>query len=168
MASILDVLFEQAARWLLARAKITVNGSKPWDPQITDRTLSRRVFLGNASLVLGEAYMSGGWTWEALDEFTARIVGGAEKGALAAFRRLKHNFAIKAKKGQTKSGARTAVAHHYDIGPELYELMLRTDPYRQYSCGYWNWGARDLAESQVHKMKKLCEMLRSEERRVGK
>jgi cyclopropane-fatty-acyl-phospholipid synthase len=50
------------------------------------------------------------------------------------------------------------VAHHYDIGNDLYELML--DPeHMQYSCGYWPRSDMTLEEAQQEKLAHIASKL---------
>ena len=46
---------------------------------------------------------------------------------------------------------------HYDIGMDLYEVML--DPSLQYTCGYAKDPADDLATLQQNKMERICQKL---------
>jgi len=56
------------------------------------------------------------------------------------------------------SRSRRNVAHHYDLGDELYALFL--DPDWQYSCAYFEHPGQSLAEAQLAKKRhvaaKLC------------
>ena len=50
------------------------------------------------------------------------------------------------------------VSHHYDIGNDLYKLML--DPeHMQYSCGYWADGVETLGEAQEAKLAHIASKL---------
>ncbi len=54
--------------------------------------------------------------------------------------------------------SKSNVAHHYDIGNDLYRLML--DPeHMQYSCGYWPEGVDTLAEAQEAKLAHIAAKL---------
>ncbi len=57
---------------LLETADVRINGDRPWDIQIHNDNLYRRV-LKKGSLSLGEAYMDGWWDAERLDEFFYHI-----------------------------------------------------------------------------------------------
>ncbi|MEP2235181.1 MAG: cyclopropane-fatty-acyl-phospholipid synthase family protein [Alteripontixanthobacter sp.] len=54
--------------------------------------------------------------------------------------------------------ARRNVAHHYDIGNNLYRLMLDED-YMQYSCGYWPSPDMTLAKAQEAKLAHIAAKL---------
>jgi cyclopropane-fatty-acyl-phospholipid synthase len=54
---------------------------------------------------------------------------------------------------------RAAIAHHYDLGNEFYELLL--DPRLAYSCAYWTADGPDygLADAQTDKLDLICRKL---------
>lgn len=53
--------------------------------------------------------------------------------------------------------AKRNVAHHYDLGNELFASFL--DPRRQYSCAYFNSGRETLAAAQVIKLARIIAKL---------
>jgi cyclopropane-fatty-acyl-phospholipid synthase len=77
------------------------------------------------------------WITQALDE--ARIAAG---------RFIARNTPIRAQRN---------VAHHYDLGDELYALFL--DPDWQYSCAYFETPQQDLAGAQLAKKRHLAAKL---------
>lgn len=56
---------------LLLSADIEVGGERPWDVQVHDERLYRRI-LAEGSLGTGEAYMDSWWDVERLDELFFR------------------------------------------------------------------------------------------------
>lgn len=54
--------------------------------------------------------------------------------------------------------SRGNAAHHYDIGNDLYELMLDQE-HMQYSCGYWPSDNITLAEAQTAKLAHIASKL---------
>ncbi|WP_086617353.1 SAM-dependent methyltransferase [Erythrobacter tepidarius] len=54
--------------------------------------------------------------------------------------------------------AKHNVAHHYDIGNDLYALMLDQEHW-QYSCAYWGNGVTTLAEAQAAKLAHIARKL---------
>ena len=58
---------------------------------------------------------------------------------------------------QTPSAARGNIHAHYDLGNELFELML--DPTMAYSCAYWERPGMTLEEAQRAKVRHVCEKL---------
>lgn len=147
---------------LLAEVGLEVNGPKPEDPQIHDSRLFKRV-VQEGSLGLGEAYMDGWWDCDALDQFFSKVIGGqidrhisnmdrVRLGAQIFLERLQNkmfNF-------QSKKRAFIVGEQHYDIGNDLYEIML--DPTMSYTCAYWN-NAKDLEEAQKNKLELVCQKL---------
>jgi len=141
---------------LLGRAGITINGSSPSDPQVKHPDFFKRV-LREGSLGLGESYMDGWWECERLDMFFHRVL----KHKLD--QQLPHHFkdtlriaAARLTNLQSKKRAWMVGKEHYDLGNDLFSLML--DPFMQYSCGYWK-EAGTLEEAQQAKLKMICEKL---------
>ena len=58
---------------LLARADIRINGHRPWDIQVHNPRLYRRMF-SRWSLGVGESYMDGDWDCQRLDELFTRLL----------------------------------------------------------------------------------------------
>lgn len=152
--------WQQIGEELLARAGIILNGSRPWDIQVTNPKFFKRV-LQQGSLGLGESYMDGWWHCDQLDEFIARVINADLESSLhlnvqdmlriAGARIVNH---------QTKKRAWIVGKEHYDLGNDLFTLML--DPWMQYSCGYWK-EATTLHEAQQSKLKMICEKLQLKE-----
>ena len=55
------------------------------------------------------------------------------------------------------AASRRNVAHHYDLGDELYELFL--DPDWQYSCAYFEYPGQSLADAQLAKKRHIAAKL---------
>ena len=55
-------------------------------------------------------------------------------------------------------GSKKNVAHHYDIGNDLYALMLDHEHW-QYSCAYWGEGVTTLGQAQEAKLKHIAKKL---------
>jgi cyclopropane-fatty-acyl-phospholipid synthase len=126
-------------------------------PQLTVRFTDRKVpfdIMKNPRLGFGEAYMDGriiienGTILDLLELITGSnrwedgkdTRGPLNRGKMA----LRRIFAT-----NTKRRAKKNVAHHYDLGDELYELFLDSD--RQYSCAYFTSTGNDLEEAQWDK-----------------
>jgi cyclopropane-fatty-acyl-phospholipid synthase len=150
---------------LLGRGSITlIEAGKPphtygpgGGPQLTVRFTDRKVpfdIARNPRLGFGEAYMDGriiienGTILDLLELITGSNRWEDGKDARGALNRgktaLRRIFAT-----NTKKRARRNVAHHYDLGDELYELFLDSD--RQYSCAYFTSTDNDLEEAQWDK-----------------
>ena len=65
--------YRSRAAELLSAADVVIDGGRPWDIQVRDERLYRRV-MAQGSLGLGESYMDGWWDCERLDEFFSRVL----------------------------------------------------------------------------------------------
>ena len=144
---------KQTLQDLLTPVGITINGSEPYDIQIHNEAFYQRLIAGS-SLALGESYMDGWWNCQQLDALFYKI--------------LNHNLDTHIKKNlsvwwlafkaavlnaQKLSRAYTIGRHHYDIGNDLFNLML--DKRLNYSCAYWK-NAATLDEAQEAKLDLIC------------
>ncbi len=108
----------------------------------------------NPRLGLGEAYMDGRITLEGGDILDLmRLVIGAnrweEKGAgRKALNQGKKRWRALFRRNEVKTSAKN-VAHHYDIGNDLYRLFLDDD--MQYSCAYFTDRSNSLEQAQSDK-----------------
>lgn len=141
---------------LLEKADIEINGSRSWDIQVKNPDFFKRV-LQEGSLGLGESYMDGWWECDRLDIFFHHVL----KHKLD--QQLPHHFkdtlriaAARLTNLQSKKRAWIVGKEHYDLGNDLFSLML--DPYMQYSCGYWK-EATTLAAAQEAKLDMICRKL---------
>jgi cyclopropane-fatty-acyl-phospholipid synthase len=145
---------------LLSYADVRINSSRPWDMQVYNKDLYRRV-LKYGLLGLGESYMDGWWDAKELDAFSYKtlrakldkkipggwiIVTGVLIQSILNSQRLSKSFEV---------GER-----HYDIGNDLYKNML--DKRMVYSCGYWK-NTNSLDEAQEAKLDLICRKLQIEE-----
>ena len=148
---------EDFARQLLSHADIEINGDRPWDIQVHNERLYKRVLRGG-SLAFGESYMDGWWDAKRLDETIARMYSAElpKKVALkpATITLVLHSIFTNR---QTHKRAYQVGEQHYNIGNDLYEQML--DPWLQYSCGFWSGGATDLASAQEAKLDLIARKL---------
>lgn len=143
---------------LAAEAGVTFNGDRPWDVQVYDADLYRRV-LRHGSLGFGEAYMDGLWESEHLDETMTRLIrvcAGERLPGVAALRvALAHAEDLLLNR-QSRRRAFQVGERHYDIGNAIYQAML--DPTMSYSCGYWR-DAQTLEDAQRAKLDLICRKL---------
>jgi cyclopropane-fatty-acyl-phospholipid synthase len=141
----------------LAKADVQINGERPWDIQVHDEHFYQRV-VRDGSLGLGEAYVEGGWDCPKLDEFFTKI-----------FNAKLHEHQVSKTVGffwevgrakllnlQSLSRAFQVGEHHYDLGNDLYQLIL--DSRLTYSCAYWK-NAKTLDEAQEAKLDLICQKL---------
>ncbi len=124
-------------------ADIRVDGDRPWDVRVYDERLYQRV-LSHGTLGLGEAYMDGWWTCDALDEMVCRAQRSDVPGRLMSPATLVRIAQAKVMNRQTTRRAFEVGERHYDIGNDLYARML--DARMIYSCAYWH-GASGTAET---------------------
>ncbi|MBJ8824120.1 MULTISPECIES: cyclopropane fatty acyl phospholipid synthase [Citrobacter] len=141
---------------LLSQADIRINGSRAWDIQLHHTGFFKRV-LQQGSLGLGESYMEGWWDCERLDILFCKILKAKLDQQMPG--NLKDILRIACARLfnlQSRSRAWIVGKEHYDIGNDLFALML--DPHMQYSCGYWK-DATTLEDAQNAKLKMICEKL---------
>lgn len=145
-------------RYLLKQADVRFNGNAPWDIQVHDERVYRRI-LTHGSLGFGEAYMDGMWDCARLDELFHRLLAAnidEKLGGWAKLRILGENIRHRLINLQSSTRAYQVGKQHYDIGNDVFEAML--DPTMSYSCGYWE-KADDLAQAQRHKLDLICRKL---------
>ncbi len=145
---------------LLAKADIKIQGDRPWDIQVHRPELYKRVLYGG-SLALGESYMDGWWDCDALDQFFDRVLRNRLDKEVRPTSPLLFLRFLRARLMNVQRGARAYEIgrRHYDIGNELFRLML--DKWMNYSCGFWA-SARTLDEAQEAKMELICQKLELE------
>ena len=158
-------LIERLAGQLVRKGRLTLvmpDGSrKDYGPgggkSVTVRLADRRVAFDiarNPRLGLGEAYLTGRILIEEGDILDLMEVvigsnrwedgGGGRKKLNKGKSRLKALF----RRNEAKR-ARKNVAHHYDIGNDLYRLFLDDD--LQYSCAYFTDPKNSLEQAQLDK-----------------
>lgn len=151
------VSMEQKVRRICAEADIKVNGERPWDVQVHAPHILRRWAL-RGSIGMGESYVDGDWDCEALDEMIYRLMARDPLHSREPWwYRVMGSLIGKVSNLQSVARAFQVGKAHYDIGDDLYSRML--DPLMTYSCGFWQAGAKDLAEAQEHKLRLTCEKL---------
>ncbi|ATA22007.1 cyclopropane-fatty-acyl-phospholipid synthase [Gibbsiella quercinecans] len=154
--SIQDNQWYRIAHEMLSMAGIAINGSRPFDIKVKNPDFFKRV-LQEGSLGLGESYMDGWWECERLDVFFQRVINAGLERKLP--HHLKDTLRIATARLvnlQSKKRAWIVGKEHYDLGNDLFTLML--DPYMQYSCAYWK-DAKTLEQAQEAKLQLICEKL---------
>ncbi len=73
-------------------------------------------------------------------------------------KRLLNKASFAAEQINNRVGSKKNVAHHYDIGNDLYALMLDHEHW-QYSCAYWGEGVTTLGQAQEAKLKHIAKKL---------
>ena len=140
---------------MLEQANIQLNGPNPWDIQIKDESMFRRLLTGG-SLALGESYMEGQWEVERLDELICRLLQSPLKHRKNFITHQLSHLTARIFNFQKKSRAFQVGEAHYDLGNDIYEQML--DSRMVYTCGYWRH-AEDLEKAQYDKLDLVCKKL---------
>ncbi len=149
----------KSAQRLFDHAGVVFNGDKPWDIQVHNPKLYRRILTGG-SIGLGESYMDGWWDCEQMDVLFDKVIGAqlAQKikgtAQLEIVGRLILDFLFNR---QSKARAVQVADAHYNLGNDLFERML--DSSMNYSCAYWK-NADSLEQAQINKMELICQKLK--------
>ena len=105
---------------------VVINGPKPSDPAIHDERFYEAVFL-KGTLGLGEAYMDGWWSCEALDVFFDQAF---RAGLLEKFRYHPTMLWVRAREflfnEQKRSRATEIAEHHYSPESEIIFCLFST------------------------------------------
>ena len=137
---------------LLKSADIRIGGNRPYDINVHNEKLYRRV-LSHGSLGLGESYMDGWWDTPRLDEFFYKVISTKLEERVSRGRMIIPILRAKLFNMQKKSRAFQVGEVHYDAGNDLYKAML--DKKMVYTCGYWK-DANNLDEAQEAKLDLVC------------
>ena len=109
-------------------------------------------------LGLGESYTAGEWDADdlvALFELLLRNADGAAERHARLRRLLELRPRLHRRNGFARS--RRNIAYHYDLGNELFALML--DETMTYSCAVFEQPGLTLGEAQTAKLERLCRLL---------
>ena len=139
---------------MLGPSGVRVDGSRPWDIRVHNPDFYERVLSGG-SLALGESYMDGWWDCEALDQFFEKIMENRldKQSRTNAIALLWVVLKAKVLNAQKRSRAYIIGERHYDIGNDLFSMMLDKD--LNYSCAYWK-NAETLDAAQEAKLDLIC------------
>jgi len=146
-------------RDLAGMAGVRFNGHAPWDIQVQDEEVYRRI-LYKGSLGFGEAYMDGLWDCRRLDDLFSRLLGSNIDEKLVGWARLRLLGEVLRQSLFNLQSSRRAFQVgkiHYDIGNDVFEAML--DSSMSYSCGYWH-NADTLEQAQLNKLDMICRKLK--------
>ncbi len=147
---------QKALQRLFGLAGITINGNQPYDPTFHSEEAFSCI-LKQRSLGLGETYMAGLWDCSKLDEFIFKVVSSRiQEKAGNSMSMIIQIICASLFNQQTIKRAKIVGEKHYDVGNELYTLML--DPTMSYSCGYWQQ-ATTLEQAQIDKLDLICRKL---------
>jgi cyclopropane-fatty-acyl-phospholipid synthase len=142
---------------ILKIADIKIGGSRPFDIQVHDNRFYKRILSGG-ELGAGEAYMDGWWSANQLDEFIARLTASNARNKIPITKNIVKTALLSTVSNRQKiTRSYKNAAAHYDIGNDLYSLML--DERMVYTCAYWE-GAKSLEEAQIAKLDRVCKKLK--------
>jgi cyclopropane-fatty-acyl-phospholipid synthase len=145
--------FQKIAR----ECDIEINGNRDSDIQVRSSEFYKRV-VRDGSLGFGEGYVEGLWECNNLSELFYKIArtGYDEVPIPKTPRLLFYILKHKLLNPQSLKRSEKVCQQHYNLGNELYELML--DSELNYSCGYWR-NADTLEEAQKAKLDLICRKL---------
>ncbi len=128
--------------------------------ELNDVRMYRRLLSGG-NIGIAESYVDGDWQspdLTAVIRVFARNLATLERlekrlGWITwPWHRLQHLL-----NANNRSGSRANIAAHYDIGNNLYRLIL--DPYMQYSSAVYASPSDSLEKAQINKMHLICKAL---------
>lgn len=137
---------------------------EPTDLRATVRINDPAAWRGplHGSVGIGEGFVDGLWDTDdlvALIQIGARSLANQHHGISAAWSKARSG--MHRLRGlvpeNTRSGSRTNISAHYDLGNELFASFL--DPTMMYSCAYFPRSGADLEEAQLAKLDRICERL---------
>ena len=127
---------------------------------IRDKSVYRQLLFGG-SIALADSYINGEWD---TDNLTGLIRLAARN--LSVLNQLESRFAAISKtferanhqlRSNDKSGSRSNVLAHYDLGNDMYQRFL--DDTMMYSSAVYKNKNATLAEAQQHKLSLVCQRL---------
>ena len=128
--------------------------------RINDAEFLRHVFH-MPDLTIGEAYMDGSWSMAQGELAHAIAYLLRNERHLAANPMFKGIGAIRgivqSSRVNTPAESRANVAHHYDIGNDLYRAFL--DEGMNYSCAFFEHADQDLRGAQLNKLRTTIQRL---------
>lgn len=128
--------------------------------EIHDAALFRRLAT-RGKLGFGESYSAGEWESDDLVALFELLLRNAE-AARRRHPRVDRFFGTRLRPNRRNGlvRARKNIAYHYDLGNDLFELML--DETMTYSCAVFDSDGDPLAEAQRRKYRRVCDHLRLE------
>jgi cyclopropane-fatty-acyl-phospholipid synthase len=141
---------------LLQGTDILINGTRGWDIRVKDERFYARV-IADGSLGFGEAYMDDWFECDQLDECLTKLLRHDVRSKLKpSLSLIADSLRARYTNMQTKKRAFQIGEQHYDVGNDLYQLML--DKTLTYTCGYWK-DVDSLQAAQEAKLDLVCRKL---------
>lgn len=134
---------------------VQIDGNRPWDIEVRDDRFYRRV-VSRLSLGLGEAYIEGWWDCGRPDLLFERIYGGDLQAKSSNLAKRLYYLRSRLLNLQRPSRAFMVGEQHYDVGNDLYRIML--GDHMIYSSCYWR-SAASLEEAEVARLQLIAEKL---------
>ncbi|NNC59900.1 MAG: class I SAM-dependent methyltransferase [Erythrobacter sp.] len=133
--------------------------------RLTDSKAARHIVL-DPRIGAAEAFMDGrlvieqGGIMEMVDLLRANSPWdkGGDFGRPGVFKRARNTASFALEQLNNKVRSQRNVAHHYDIGNDLYRLMLDQE-HMQYSCAYWPSPEMSLGQAQEAKLAHIAAKL---------
>ena len=133
--------------------------------RMTDSKVPRDIIL-DPRLGAAEAFMDGRLVIEEGDVMglvellraNAPWDRGGSIGGPSTFRKFRNRIGSGLESVNNALRSKRNVAHHYDIGNDLYKLMLDAE-HMQYSCAYWPEDGMTLGEAQEAKLAHIAAKL---------
>ncbi|WP_301450056.1 cyclopropane-fatty-acyl-phospholipid synthase family protein [Psychrobacter sp.] len=128
--------------------------------EIHDSAVYRQLLLGG-SIALADSYIDGEWDTDDLTgliRLAARNLEVLNKvenrfaGVSKAFEKAKHQL-----RGNDKSGSKSNILAHYDLGNDMYQRFL--DDTMMYSSAVYLTPDVTLSDAQQHKLSLICQRL---------
>tara|TARA_B100001013_G_scaffold47265_1_gene24815 strand:- start:898 stop:2031 length:1134 start_codon:yes stop_codon:yes gene_type:complete len=135
---------------------VEINGNRPWDLTVHNPDVFKSI-LFNGSLGFGESYMKGWFDCERLDLFFEKVLKQGVSTEIQSIPLFLGRVKSKFRNLQSISRAFQVAEQHYDIGNDLFSLML--DKTMMYTCGYWTKDVKTLEESQLAKLDLVAKKL---------
>ncbi len=125
--------------------------------EIRDERFFHRVATRGA-LGLGESYTAGEWDADDLPAFVALLFRNA-RAARERYPRLSRLLAARPRPNRRQGllRARRHIGYHYDLGNDLFRLML--DDSMTYSCAIFEHEGEPLEQAQLRKLRSVCDKL---------
>jgi cyclopropane-fatty-acyl-phospholipid synthase len=122
----------------------------------SDRFFRRLATRGK--LGLGESFTAGEWHADDLVAFLELLLRNADTAA-ERYPRLNRflNARPRPNRRQGLLHARRNIGYHYDLGNDLFQLML--DETMTYSCGIFEAEGESLEQAQLRKLRRVCDRL---------
>ena len=135
----------------------TFGPGAPIRVEIGDERAFARI-AARGSIGLGEGYTAGEWHADDLVGFFELLLLNASRG------RERHPHLTRLLQARPRPNrrqglfaARRNIAAHYDLGNDLFRLML--DPSLTYSCAVFERPDESLEEAQLRKLRRVCDRL---------